>query len=783
MARSKKARPELQQACDILRECERVPTRARRFHRERNEIDSRIRTLLARWWMVWIDDNELLRLNEATRRLGRITDSLVELCRKAEQLEGDIQRLADDTARLGDDDLSGWFSGVCESRLVRLRRLGADSDREAELFHEHQEIVTIEEWVRFHLQAVSWLRKAITVQAELAASMHEPAVALRDGLPPLKEQLQSEAADHSWLEQLKELVAAADELVQRSQDPPRGLQTVKQLLQEMHGWSHQLGEHRRELEELEQQHDLVTQDWLQLDRESVKESVNEVLTRAEDLAARLRQRSQELRHTALRRIEEQMLELVESCGPQPDLEQRIEPLRSQAVRLPPQHASWLRRCQETENLFISIAESHELTLEQRLQAEISELSKSLQDLRDQPISDEVSREADRVQDETDKLHLLAGAIGMLEGLQRIKTLKSTIEQLVYQAGQDKNELDRRQQALKQQNDMLQEQSALLDLELADYSSRISRLSEDDQLEVARSAADELATELEEQQQLLLSLCRQRLDRQHQHVQRTMQALNAAGCPPVEDFEQPDMERVIAPGTEPPQAAAAVLAGEQHGQKLSTLVEHAVRHLDQQRQDRLAEMQATPAETLPPGEREDAEQLLEELREGSWSYTDEPVQQLHLLAELLARCRLHLDSLKSEQMQADSCLQNLRRRLQRFKENHLRRFCPELTDRVTSLVFGVPDLCRDWEVAGAQLALAEQLLASLELQAPRQAVRDLEDHAQSLRRQVQCLAEDDPAAQEARAVLDELEQLSPYQLPSAGLRMRVRNLVSLPSGTP
>jgi hypothetical protein len=465
-----------------------------------------------------------------------------------------------------------------------------------------------------------------------------------------------------------------------------------------------------------------------------------------------------------------MLDLVEASGPQAEVESRIAPLRQLRSQHHQEHAAWLRRYGRTTEFFRAIAETKHASLEKRLVTATARLEEGLQRLDDQPLSDQVRKEANQVATRIERLKGLTDAVAILDGLQKCRTMSSQIDQLRLRAEQEKQEYIDLQEQLREQSASLQRQAARIDVVLVDLGPAIEDLSSNvSQLEEGWRVARQLVAELDEQRSRLIAACQEQLGQYFQQVQAASKALRMVGLEPASSAGVEIDSRA-----EPQEAVEVVLSLVQICNQLEQQVAEALDRLEQKQEQTCLELEQIHLEGLDPGDRADAEQLLQELKERAWR-RGQGAEKLRLIAQVQEKCELFLDRLKQEQVAATRKLEILHQRLSAFNEAQLRRFCPELTARVTGLVFGVPERPREWGPVVQQLDLAEDLLDRLELQARRLAVRDLERAARSLRRQIRSHKDDSSVARDAEALLAELDRLGPDELPPAALRMRLRNL--------
>ena len=759
-----RARPELDALEARLRGWEgSVPPRARRFHEVGRELRTQIRGALP-FWRPWINDEILERFQERVRRLGEVAEELAPLVAGAERLEAEVRSLEQRFADGGDADLDAWLRQRCRDWLIDLARLGTDCDRAADLHRDRRLLADIEAAVRLHDEAIGQVREAGRVLAVLGANVQ--AASLAATLPDLRRRLLDGGAIHEWIAEIKRLIQPLRAVADRVEDPPKELRNIGVLLTELHGWSHQLGELASEVEKIEQRHNLYTVDWSDA-------NVQELRAAAEGLRERLLDRARQVRGERLQLLEEQIEDLFQARGHHQELAQQLTQLKARPSDRYQLFRDWLDQFDRVNNRFKALAQTHEGALEERLATLLERLQESLDRLLERPLSDAVRHEAEGLRYDLGRLARVPGIEEILRSLRHGGDIERGIDRLERRAEQEFEEVEKRQSDLTSRNQLLQEEARRLRIKVPDLAPRIAELSQgtaERSLERSRQSASELAAEMEELERQFALRCQERLDRRLADTRRVADVLRQVGRPlPL----PPDA--AIAAGAAPSAASRAVA----EGRRLYLHAMHAARAallaIQEECEQARRQLAAMDLEALPPGEREDAERLHDELRDGSWLHERDFLERLRLAAELAQKCGLFFDRLLAEQRDARDRLEELKRRLRRFNEEHLHRFCPDLADRVAALVLGVPGRPRQWSALRSQLDLAEELFDRVEAQARRLAAGELDRAAGELKLRLRGAME--PAFRgRVETLLAELGACGQEELPPVTLRLQVLNAV-------
>lgn len=753
-----KARPELESIQEQLRGWQTsMPPRARRFHGVVADLDTELHKVQAPWRLV-IGDEVLERLRDRTRRLRGVAGPLGELIRAAERLGEEVRMLGQRGQDAGSPQVAQWLERKCRDWSILLDNLGTDCDRESDLQRDRHRLDDAESAIRLHDQALSWLQEARRVLSLLGADLK--AASLQAALPDLELALLRDGGSLEWLHQIKTLVQPLKDQANRIQDPPQELKTVSLLLTDLRGWSRQLGEPESRVEQLEQRHRFYAADWNPAD-------LQDLAGEAERLRDHLVARAQELRSRKLEELEAQMTDLFQACGHQPELKARFDELKLRPLDRYQYFSAWMTQFQRVEQLFWSTATNQEGGLQKRLTRLVEGLRQGLQALRAQPLSDAVREETGVLEYDVGQIAQAEGAEAMLRGLRRSSGLEDRIAELSRQATRDLEELSRQQKELLSLNEELQQQAREIGMDFPDLTPRIEELNhgaEEPSLERARQLAGTLAGEMDTLRSWLIQHCRELLDRQLAEIRGIAGVLQQVGKP----FSLAALP-AFAEDAGAREAVQALAAGTDLRERVQKAAEEALRDFEGRRKQARTALEQIHLESLGPGEKETAEQLLQEVEDGSWSLPAALADRLAGLALLVEKSDLLFQQLHQEERSALDHLAVLQRRMQRLRDNQMRQFCPELTSRVEALVYGIPGKPWQWSAVHEQLDLAERLFTQVEVQATRMA-------ADQLDRAVRHLRNGSGLAQEpeVRMLLEELDRYDQEELPPVILRLKIVN---------
>jgi hypothetical protein len=763
--RSGKARPRLDGFVTKLRSWEAtVPDRARRFHAVRVKLEMEIREAVP-VWRLWIDDEVVERYRTRIDRLEEVAEPLVELIGEAKRLESEVSELSK-RAAVADSELASWLEGRCREWLGILGRLGTNCERSSDVYRDHSVIGVIESNVRSHDEALQQLREAARLATELRANIR--AAELIGRLPELHDRLYAHGATTEWLNDIKSLLQPLKPIADRIADPPAELYEVGEYLREARGWSKRLGgELANEIQDLGERHQFKAADW-------EDEPADGLVAEAAALRQRLVNRAQEVRSARLVEIEEQMNDLRQACGHQEDLQEKLTALQESTFDHPEGFRDWLSMVEQFRRSFTATAHADIGRIEYRLREAITELQSKLHDLEKRPLSDETARAAAALAYASRQLPdpSQASAEEMLGGLRKTKTIEQDIERLRRRAEQEVREIEEQRRALVTRSEALQTEAQRVKRVAIDLGDLPSRLAAADSppagsLTDRRRLLCDLEAELHAAETAFVASCGQELSRQMQSAQSAVDILRSAGvsAAPIEAM-------TIAAGASPHTAAQAVIDAARLFRRVAQKSRDSLADFKMRGERARVELARLRPDELTPGDRHSAGHLAQALGGVLGSTGGAPL--LDRLARLAARVNeteRFFAQLQQEEIRARAWLSELLQRLQGLHEEQLDRFCPELTERVAALLYGIPERPRQWSAVHHQLSVAGELFGRVEAQARRLAADELRRAAATLHQTARGAA--DPSFRaSAQALLDELDACSSDELPDVSLRRRI-----------
>ncbi|MFL6244780.1 MAG: hypothetical protein ACJ74H_02055 [Thermoanaerobaculia bacterium] len=756
-----KARTELNEILDALRHWETAtPKRARRFHAARQELEKQVRSSLSTWW-PWVGDEIVERYRDRARRIDEVAEALIELIRDAERLETEVRELEENLA-LGDAQVITWMRGLCRDWIATLGRLGTACDRKPDLFAEQSVLVGTQSAVRLHEEA---FRELCEVDRVVTAIGDGRSIALTGRRPELLQRLYAGGATRPWLIELRELLEPLKTIADRVVDPPQELRSLAQTLADARSWSSRLGDDAaQELQQLTERR--FTAPDLQ------PEDVQALVEDANTLRARLIARANDVRGDRLATLRLQMNDLRHACGPQWELDEKFADLEAMRSDHPHLFRDWLGEADVFLEHFHAIAQTHRGEIETLLHEVLAKLETKIEELERLPLSNDVRDEVTIVRSELARFPRSSLASDeLLPLLRRTEEFTQHLGDLTARAHRDLQDLDASQQQLSVRNDRLQAEAGKvkrLKIAATDLSPRIAELSAGSagvSLEERRSQIAALTIELDEREAEFVASCREALDSRVEAIERTVRVLRSAGD--ATPYAQPPS---IANGAPLHETTAAVLDARRQHELVLQRARFVAKELEAQRIHAQSELANIRVEDLSPADRETVAALVLQLTSGSAAETRALLERIERNAALRENYTLFFEQLRQEELSARERRCELLSRLRIFNEDQLRRFCPELTERVTALVYGIPEDPRQWAAVHHQLDLARDLFQRVETHARRLAADELERAAETLRQRMRSGSAAFRA--NAHALLDELDARGNDTLAPATLRLRI-----------
>lgn len=753
---------ELQQKLRDLRS--RLPERAAGFHGLAHDLEMRVSRVKDDWWKFWAASHQMEAIETSVRDLERGVEPLLQLIARAADLSEQATRLESQAGEIGDSGLEAWLLLRLRKWQAELATIGKRPSNGNILGQENRQLDLRQEDLQRCAQLCYQLKKVAPLLA--SSNLGEEGDARIRELAAERDRIREEvlATGRPTTEQadrLKALVQPLERLASQVIEAKSRFEGLGEKMQELRGWSRKMNDSMRErIKDLEARHNGLA--FSQTDQE---EAVASWQAEAENVRRGLIEVARKERAQQLEALENDMLQLADACGSQPELASRIAELRSTTIDSYQQHAEWQKRIDLHRTSFQSIAKNNELALEQRLSVQVEALGARLGELSQKTLSHSAHSDAAALELELAQLRRLQGAAAVLPGLQNCKRLDQQISALASKADQERRDLDQKSAHIRQRFSELAIAERSLGLELEDLLPPIaSLLSSRNDLEEANTQASGLENQVEERQRHLLELCRRRLDEHSTEIRKAAELLDLIHDVPARLLER----REIAASVSPAAAMEALAGAASARRKIEDEVAKAIVSFDLERQKYAQELATLAHDDLGPNERADAEQLRAELAGGSWLNPRNQLDALQLLAELVRKCSILFERLHQDQNSARMRQADLVDRLKRFDEALLRRYCPELARRVDGLLHGLPQRPRNWATVRYQLERAGELLGRLESHGRRLAAQELEQAAQKLKSRPESHTHST-----LRQLLGRLDSADVHELPPSSLRMRIR----------
>lgn len=434
----------------------------------------------------------------------------------------------------------------------------------------------------------------------------------------------------------------------------------------------------------------------------------ELLDAAQKLESRLLDHAATIRREHLDELVVKASELAKIGGEPSGFRERLEKLEGRAVPRPEAHRRWFREAIQARELLGAAASTHRAELENRLAGRLGEIEETLAPLRLNRLCDAVAADAERLGQEAARLVSPATADALLRALDGARALG--------------------------------EEAAALG-----------------------------ARAREEEHRLFLVACGERLE-ELLAPSREWISLLAEIAP---EDPRPELPSLVE--TASPDAAAKVV--EAAADLLADLGERGVAAAEKLLEDRRRAIEELPVlEGLASEDQDAAAALLADLEALPEALPEDLDQitpaSLEPVVRRLTRVEMFRRRLVEDRRAVAERRNTLRRRLQAFHDDGLRRRVPHWAARVAALVYGLPDPPPPTRSVRHQLCLAEELFGEVERQACRLEARAVEEGVRTLRRR----GGDDPRIGRC---LERLEELGPSELPPLPLRQQLEELLEAP----
>ncbi|WP_295577867.1 hypothetical protein [uncultured Lamprocystis sp.] len=757
---------------DRLREAgTRVPPGAESFHRERAALLAEVEG--ARSWRGMLGLGQraaglLPQVDELTNRgqaLRLLFDRIDRIDERLMAIVQTLERITDGTLQAPD-----CIPALVERIGAVLRRLGRQARTDDDLMVDQRHCEEAEAAsVRLHEALALWLT-AQDALAKVRASTRT--AALTAALPELGERLCREGPTASWRAEFKGLVEPLEQLVRREQ--PREIKETEKIIKDLPRWARVLGADAEPCAALSTRFMAKRRDWPGEDDRTFLDLFDQARALERDLL----DQAAAVRGDGITDLEGRYALFTELVGPDARIEEQLRDLRLEAPDNPRDFEDWCEQLRETKAAFHARVKRSETDLLDRFNQYLTDCRQRLEALRLIPRLDDRDDQLAGSQETFQSLsHAGQGvdALVLLADVQRMRVLRSTLDDLERAIRDDHAALEAARAALQRRAAWLTEVAARLGIALPvpdlDLGSEAGQPADSDSrrtsLEQERLRLDDQAGRLAEAEARFAGVCAEAIGADTRRIGQALAVLTP--------------ERVRADGLDlappPPVAPAALDARVDHLERVRAQcarVEVLLVAEAQERQATAASLQqalaAIPAECLGHNDRGERELMLRQLERQDPLRLSDPVERIAALVELSEHAEHLLKRFATAARRLAERRERLAERLRRFNGLSLQGYCPDLYLRVEALVHPPtgtrwPGHAQEW-----QIREAERLLALLEHQAQRLAAREIAGHLLVLRQDVRRTRDG-----LVQAVVDEVAALPPEQPPSARLRRQLAEL--------
>ena len=711
-------------------------------------------------WRLWIDGEEVDRFRQRVARLKQMIDPLRALIRRIETLEGEIQRFVASTAA-GPPEHTKFVTKLSFEWKSRLDRLVKQCARPEEVERDEEKCIGIEGELAETREALYQLREAERIVEKLASNPR--AAELAANLPLLRARLYATGASPAWIEEIKRLVEPVKPLADRVDDPPAEFQTFTGLLTELRSWARQLGVSDGDIKTLEEKRiNVATME---------PAEIQQVVERAQLLRDRFFADAEKRRDSLLEGMETAIADLRLAGVDPSQIEVLLIALRSRPFTRPHAYREWLDEHEKLRQFFNATAQADRGLLERRLQELTERVEKKLDELSARPVPIEINEAAAVLHQKLRSIPDSPSIEEILPLLGRIRELEPAVDDLIRRRDEELRGIEKLQEQLLAEHAILRESVArvkVVRMQIADFASEIATADGEDSesLEDRRRRVNSWAAQLAAYTLDFLERCRQYIRERLLLAQRVVDVLQRAGVLAM----QPALPEIEAATFAPVAAQTLVDARRFHYAVMQKAKKVSV-ELDSRLDQAKEQLAGLTLDDLVPGDRRTAEQLLADVSDGVSSRI--LLERVDRSAALLRRCDAFFDRLMEEQRRAVERLEILRQRYRELNEEHLDRYFPEIAQRLTALIEGVPEASGLWNAVHQQLDQATTLFGCIDGQARRIAAEDLRRDADALRHLP--IGNDASLQQAVESVLTDLDSYGEDVLPPVSLRMRVRSI--------
>ena len=690
---------------------------AREFSRQCKRLHDEMEAEGQRPFWHIVSGETLQSLAQRYANLEKIAAELPSVVEQAKQLDAELDAMLV-LLKKEQDGVSQCVLQLCDQWRGELA-VAMNCARDADIIAARQKLPAMEAGLHLYADA---LRLFQQIDDMLITLRHSNETAgLESALLTQREVVAMGGLTREGIEYIKSLYKPLDELSRMP--PPPQISEVTSTLGEIRSWGRALSITSEKYRDLYLRLQQLQTSWMRRD----PNEPDQLLQDARILLNEHIQQGHQEREANLSRLQNSLSELTLACGPQQEIETRLQSLKHTRLEYSHDFVDWMERYTNAIEEFKAIASTHELALEKRLEERCAKWRLGLQNLQAMPLSQSLKPQAGRLQQRFDKLNDSKGGQELLVSLREANDCLAELEQLNRQAEADRAGFDLARRGLREGNAALQASAATAEIDCDDLQVDIDALGENasnPDLDEVLAEAQSLQRRLESIRQRFISDCQAAWHQIHAEAKSLRDELLQAGF-----AELAASPAVDAMPTDAAECASRLVDLRTLRKGLGEAVEQAVAKLQEncaKAQTRLSGLLA--GETLEDAYRERAQALLGQLQQGITAKTGP--DSLRELSWKFNSCGQFWRDFLEEEEKLRKRLEGLKDKLNLFGQERLLPYCDrEHLDKATDWIRGLPQSPN--RTHARQLHDAERLVHTIEKQARRRVAEKVSQQALEL----------------------------------------------------
>ena len=745
-----------------------IPTVAVRFHGVATDLETEIGQVRGRWWLPFVGADRLRQFDGRIEELETTATSLRPFFSEVAEAQKELETL-ERSARRSDTAMARAWSGPVADWRRELENLGRRVHQPSALEAERRRLAEVLRELQRAVEVADLFGRASELVEEL--SHHTEAADLSAALDRFRSELEARRPLHEWTEELRGKVEAAETLREQQLQISLERRELKKVMQSARKWSYQLkyreAEHRalgRKVDELPS-------------HQGAAEQEEALRAEARSLLGHLMDKAESVRKAHLNRLSIQIDRLVRYSGAHGDLRRLRDELETQQDASEPEdHVAWLGRADRLEKRLRSEITNRTADLNGMVSREAQDLQGDVKALLQGPLDSEIRRNLQSMQSQLESLVAGHSLSDPFDSLETTDSLRESISQIRQQVETERSALEARRSDLQAELDHLVSCSATAGRSLV--ASRLAAKIQETPEEELDEAAGRLEGLADELRSMTLGFVESLSQEGGALIDRIRSVEAIFPAESVEDQTGESQNGLVASDqilrveADLPveQATQRFLALSQHGDLWDRHLETAGERVLARRGQYVEELKKLDTSSLLANDRDYAKTLIDVLENLDTSALQDPVA-LQEFDETVRTAGRFVDRLFEEAREVARRKKELREAVRQFKADGLGTYCTRHFKRVEALVEGCPETPRHPARAKRQLDEAGELLAQVRTHAARLAVQEMLDAVDRLR-SVQMEASHSTPRDEARALLEQFDDLPNESVPPATLRMQL-----------